>query len=185
MRSIVTLLFTVLMVVVASTQAARAGQYATWNDIAAEMCGILDDSGSVYDAGDIEKAKTRVNDAYFGLYEKMGFERHVMSYISGKRVSVVEYKFSHIKKRMTQNAPKEEIRAELALLNAMLREDADLLDGKTRDAPAENEEFIVPTEEEIRAFDAAVSPEGLTPEEFEERKKEYILEMRRIKEEGK
>lgn len=114
---------------------AQAGQkFASWNEIASEMRKCLDDAGKIYEAGDIEGAKKRVNDAYFGFYEKHGFERAVLSYISGKRASTVEYKFSQIKKMMTQKKPVGEVREELALLNKWLREDANQLDGKDESA---------------------------------------------------
>lgn len=115
--------------------AAPAGQtYSSWGEIAAGMRVCLDDAGKIYEAGDTEAAKNRVNDAYFGFYEKMGFERSVLSYISGKRASTVEYKFSYIKKLMTQGAPTSEVSGELALLNRWLREDANQLDGKEESA---------------------------------------------------
>ena len=114
---------------------ATAGQkYSSWGEIAAEMRTCLDDAGRRYEDGDVEGGKARVNDAYFGFYEKLGFERAVLSYISGKRASTVEYKFSLIKKLMTQKAPQGEVRDELALLARMLREDANQLDGKEESA---------------------------------------------------
>ncbi|MDR1376781.1 MAG: FTR1 family iron permease, partial [Synergistaceae bacterium] len=77
-----------------------------------------------------EGAKDWVNDAYFGYYEKEGVERAVLSYISGKRASTVEYQFSIVKKLMTDGAGNREVRASLDSLSKMLREDADKLDGK-------------------------------------------------------
>lgn len=165
---------------VGSAQAAES--YGSWGEIADDMVNFLNEAGDKYADGDVDGAKKSVNDAYFGLYEKMGFERTVMSYISGKRVSLVEYKFSYVKRQMTNGVALEEVRSELANLCKLLKEDADQLDGVTVDAPEENEDFIVPTEEELREFDAAVSPEGLTPEEFEELKIQYIQEKRKLKE---
>ncbi|MCC8108589.1 MAG: hypothetical protein LIQ30_05990 [Planctomycetes bacterium] len=173
----------VALFIVVSTGAAIAGEsYSSWGDISTEMEIRLDQAASKYADGDVQGAKDSVNDAYFGFYEKMGFERTVMEYISGKRVSLVEYIFSDIKKQMTRNEPKDAVLRELARLKVLLREDADQLDGKTDGAPAEVEDFIMPTAEELAAFDAAVSTEGLTPEEFEQRKIEYIREQRRLKE---
>ena len=176
-----------LMFAVVAVQDARAGhakKYANWKEIAVEMCEILDDSGKIYETGAIEKAKARVNDAYFGLYEKMGFERNVMSYISGKRVAAVEYKFSYVRKRMTSKAANEEIREELALLKKMLTEDAHMLDGTASadEAPEENEGFVMPDDELLKKFEEEISPEGLSPEEFEERKIEFLKKQGYIKE---
>jgi high-affinity iron transporter len=83
-----------------------------------------------YAGGDAEAGKNFVNDAYFGYYEKEGVERAVLSYVSGKRASTVEYQFSAAKKLMTDGAPTAEVRASLETLKKMLREDADKLDGK-------------------------------------------------------
>ena len=124
-----------LLFVVCHFQSVFAGQkYSSWGEIAGEMRKCLDDAGKRYEAGDADGAKNSVNDAYFGFYEKMGFERTVLSYISGKRASTVEYKFSYVKKLMSQGAPVGEVRDELALLNRMLREDANQLDGKEESA---------------------------------------------------
>ena len=111
--------------------AAPAGQaLATWGDIAAEMEKCLQDAHGKYANGDVEGAKKRVNDAYFGYYEKMGFERTVLSYISGRRASEVEYKFAAIKRAMTEGKSLVVVKNELDGLAKMLRDDADRLDGK-------------------------------------------------------
>lgn len=182
-RSAKTLLFAFLLSsLVAGAANAAEKSYSSWGEIAEDMVKFLDEAGKKYSAGDSDGAKKSVNDAYFGLYEKMGFERTVMSYISGKRVSLVEYKFSFVKKEMTKGAPVDEVHKELAELCRLLREDADQLDGKSEDAPKENEEFIIPTDEELREFEEAVSPEGLTPEEFEKQKIEFLQKRRAQKE---
>ncbi len=134
MRSIASLAFAAVLALLLASSNSYAGQYSSWGEIAAEMRRCLDDAGKKYEDGDAEGAKVRVNDAYFGFYEKMGFERSVLSYISGKRASTVEYKFSYIKKLMTQGNPVSEVNTELALLNKMLREDANQLDGKEESA---------------------------------------------------
>ncbi|MDR3220571.1 MAG: FTR1 family iron permease [Candidatus Accumulibacter sp.] len=109
---------------------AAAKKYADWNEIAGEMAVLLDESYEAYFRKDVEQAKNLVNDAYFGFYEKEGFERTVMTYISGKRGAHVEYQFPLIKKLMTEGAPNKEVRAALDYLAKMLREDANQLDGK-------------------------------------------------------
>ena len=109
---------------------AAARKYADWNEIAGEMAVLLNDSYEAYFRKDVEQAKNLVNDAYFGFYEKEGFERTVMTYISGKRGAHVEYQFPLIKKMMTDGAPNKEVRTALDYLIKMLREDANQLDGK-------------------------------------------------------
>jgi high-affinity iron transporter len=90
----------------------------------------LNKAYDAYFKKDIEDAKNWVNDAYFSYYEKEGVERAVLSYISGKRASTVEYQFAVIKKMMTERAANRDVRDSLDLLSRMLHEDANQLDGK-------------------------------------------------------
>jgi high-affinity iron transporter len=120
-----------LLAAVLFAAAAPAGQaLATWGDIAAEMEKCLQDAHGKYASGDVEGGKKRVNDAYFQYYEKLGFERTVLSYISGRRASEVEYKFAAVKRAMTEGKSLVVVRNELDALAKMLRDDADRLDGK-------------------------------------------------------
>ena len=79
---------------------AAEKKYESWNAIIDEMDIILNDAYNIYFMKDIEGAKARVNNAYFGFYEKHGVERAVMSYISGKRGTDTEYQFAKIKRLM-------------------------------------------------------------------------------------
>ena len=126
-----TVFFAMLLWVVIpfSAEAAQKKKYANWNEIATEMVTLLNKSYDAYFVKDVEKAKELVNDAYFGFYEKEGFERTVMAYISGKRGAHVEYQFPIIKRMMTEGAPNKEVRSALDYLNKMLQEDANVLDG--------------------------------------------------------
>ncbi|MDR1916693.1 MAG: FTR1 family iron permease [Synergistaceae bacterium] len=108
---------------------AGAANYSSWNEIVDQMHIALDNAGDAYEKGDADAGKNFVNDAYFGYYEKEGVERTVMSFISGKRATTVEYQFSVIKGKMTQGAPVGEVRDALDNLKTMLREDANILDG--------------------------------------------------------
>jgi high-affinity iron transporter len=110
--------------------------FETWGDMAAEMKTILDEAYDIYVTGDTATAKSKVNYAYYGYYEKFGFEKAVMAYVSGARASKVEYQFSTIKKVMTNGANAEEVRAALDTLAQFLREDANHLDGKNESAVA-------------------------------------------------
>ena len=109
---------------------AAEKKYESWNAIIDEMDIILNDAYNIYFMKDIEGAKARVNNAYFGFYEKHGVERAVMSYISGKRGTDTEYQFAKIKRLMTQNSPNKTVHAEIDVILKMLHEDANELDGK-------------------------------------------------------
>ncbi|MDR1040498.1 MAG: FTR1 family iron permease [Deltaproteobacteria bacterium] len=116
----------------AATALAQS-EYSNWTQIARAMTVSLDKAYDVYSAGGSaswEEARDWVNDAYFGYYEKLGFERMVKSSVSGKRASTVEYKFATIKSKLKDGADPSEIRQEIDLLIAMLDEDATALDVK-------------------------------------------------------
>ncbi|MDR1622291.1 MAG: FTR1 family iron permease [Synergistaceae bacterium] len=111
-------------------EAATASKWSSWGEIVEQMDVSLNNAYDAYFKKDVEGAKNWVNDAYFGYYEKEGVERAVLSYISGKRASTVEYQFSIVKKLMTEGAGNREVRTSLDALSKMLHEDADKLDGK-------------------------------------------------------
>ena len=124
------LLLVASIVTFVPTSYATDKKYESWNAIVDEMDIILNDAYDIYFMKDINKAKDRVNNAYFGFYEKHGVERAVMSYISGKRGTDTEYQFAKIKRLMSSNAPNKVVRAEIDVILKMLHEDANELDGK-------------------------------------------------------
>lgn len=130
----------VLLILVAGAAAlagaagAAQAETRTWNDVVDDMVVVIKDAGTAYRGGDTDAAKDLVNDAYFGYYEKLGFEKTVMAYISGDRAATVEYQFSQVKKDIAAGEPAEQVDADLAQLAGMLREDANRLDG-TAEAP--------------------------------------------------
>ena len=111
--------------------AMATSKFANWREVTDEMTSILDSSYEVYfNTKDAEAAKELVNKAYFEYYEKLGVERAVMAYVSGKRASIVEYQFAEVKRLMTDGAPNKDVRTSLDNLNKMLREDGNSLDGR-------------------------------------------------------
>jgi high-affinity iron transporter len=127
------ILLLVLMAVFSPTVLAEEA-YANWGEIVDAMEATLDDAHARYLAGDSEGAKEQVNVAYYGFYEKLGFEKTVMAYISGNRAAKVEYQFSAAKKAIVKGAPAEELKVTLDTLVSLLRDDAAQLDGKTESA---------------------------------------------------
>lgn len=127
--AVILLIITSVIVFAPSSYAAEK-KYQSWNAIIDEMDSILNDSYDIYFMKDSDRAKERVNNAYFGFYEKHGVERAVMSYISGKRGTDTEYQFAKIKRLMTDGAPNKTVRAEIDVLLKMLHDDANELDGK-------------------------------------------------------
>jgi high-affinity iron transporter len=113
-----------------------AASRRNWTKTAEEMAAVLDRADAACRAGDTAAAKETVDYAYYDFYEKLGFEKNVMSYISGARASQVEYQFSAIKKTMTSGAGAGEVRGTLHTLSRYLLEDAGQLDGKSENAVA-------------------------------------------------
>ncbi|MDR1617408.1 MAG: FTR1 family iron permease [Syntrophomonadaceae bacterium] len=116
--------------------ASAAGEYESWNEIVDDMEYVLDEAYALYLSGDAYSAKKQVDVAYFSFYEKLGFERNVMAYVSGGRAAKVEYQFSFVKKAMGAGEAENEIRGALDALVQYLREDANQLDGKKENAAA-------------------------------------------------
>jgi high-affinity iron transporter len=105
-----------------------------WTKTANEMGGLLEKAWERYLAGDEKGAKDEVDAAYFQYYEKLGFEKIVMTRISGERASTVEYQFSTAKKAISRGGPDAAVKESLDTLAAYLKEDAALLDSKTDSA---------------------------------------------------
>jgi high-affinity iron transporter len=108
-----------------------AASVRSWTRTAAEMAAVLDTALERYCAGDADGARERVDNAYFQFYEKLGFEKTVMTRISGSRASTVEYQFSAVKKAISRGVPDAEVKSSLETLAAYLREDAEQLDEKS------------------------------------------------------
>ena len=111
-----------------------AASTRSWAAIAREMAAVFDKAYEHYRAGDPKAAKGAVDEAYFQFYEKLGFEKTVMTQISGARASTVEYQFSAVKKEITRGEPVPAVRKSLDTLSVYIAEDAAALDKRT-DSP--------------------------------------------------
>jgi high-affinity iron transporter len=109
--------------------AAEGKQYDSWYAIVADMDATLKEAREAYQAKEPQKAKELINKAYFGFYEKYGVERATLSYISGKRASVVEYQFSVIKNAINVGDDAE-VGRQFDRLSEWLYEDAKQLDSR-------------------------------------------------------
>ncbi|MCL3776699.1 MULTISPECIES: FTR1 family protein [unclassified Actinomyces] len=99
----------------------------TWVEVATEMNELIDQGLAQTLAGDGSAGAELVNEAYYGYYEKLGFEKKVMT-VSGDRVSLVESTFKNTRKAMI--AGDTEAATEHAqTLKTYLLEDAQMLDG--------------------------------------------------------
>jgi len=127
---VVAVVFLLIFAVPSTALAAEdeGSQFANWTLMADEMGDILDNSYVLYQSGDVEGAKKEVDRAYYGYYEKLGFESTVQAFISGERAAEVEYNFSAIKRAMTEGDDAL-VLSTLEALDVHLHEDAATLDG--------------------------------------------------------
>jgi high-affinity iron transporter len=123
-----------LLAVMLSAFAPSVFAYSNWNEIVDEMEGISNEAYDTYANGQAPEAKALVDVVYYSYYEKLGFERAVMSHISGNRAAKVELQFGVIKKAINAGQPKEEVKALIDELVKLIREDANQLDGKKESA---------------------------------------------------
>ena len=104
----------------------------TYNDITDQISNLLKEgmrryTGGAEKDGDDGYYKPFSN-AYGFWYETSGFEKTVMGYISGSRVTDVELQFSNMRKSVSNGESAENIQKEVDNLVSMLREDANKLD---------------------------------------------------------
>ena len=107
-------------------------KYKDWEDVSKDMEVVLRDALKIYEAGGPDAGKKgydKINEAYFKYYEKLGFEKIVMTTISGKRGSTVENQFYLARKSMRQNEDIDVVKDEVEVLIRYLHEDAKTLDG--------------------------------------------------------
>lgn len=105
----------------------------TWNKIVDQMDLALDAGKEAFAEGDMDLAYQSINDAYYGWYETTGFERTAMGYIGNGRKSEVELAFAAPKAVAKKGGSQADYDAEVEELRAMLRGDAEILDGTSGD----------------------------------------------------
>ncbi|EOH8750352.1 FTR1 family protein [Enterococcus faecalis] len=125
-----TLLLLLLLAFMPSGQ-VFAKSYENWMQIATDMNVHLDEAVKSYSDGDLDQAKEDINTAYFKFYEKLGFEKTVKTYISGRRVKNIEALFHSSKRLSTESGNETELKETLKELKSDLLEDAKKLDSSS------------------------------------------------------
>ena len=104
----------------------------TYNDITDQISNLLKEGMRRYTGGAEKDGEDGYykpfSNAYGFWYETSGFEKTVMGYISGSRVTDVELQFSNMRKSVSNGESAENIQKEVDNLVSMLREDANKLD---------------------------------------------------------
>ena len=122
MRKIFLLLVTGFLIFSAQVEAAPK-----WNELAAQIESTVREAVEIYKTGDGRAAKERVNDAYYGIYEKEGLESTLRVSVSSKAVGLTEYQFYKVKKAMLAGDPLEKVESETETLIQMVHENVDAL----------------------------------------------------------
>jgi len=128
-RKSVLVFLAVFMLLIGQSMASAASQ---WSGVVDRIEKTMNQSLAVYKSGDTAAAKKLVNDAYYGIYEKDGFEKTVNTTVSSKRANLTEYKFSVVKKLMTNQAPDTQVKKEIDEMIAMMREDVVKMGGGSK-----------------------------------------------------
>ncbi len=122
MRKFFLLLFAGLLIFSAQAEAAPK-----WNELAAQIEATVREAVEIYKTGDGRAAKEKVNDAYYGIYEKEGLESTLRVSVSSKAVGLTEYQFYKVKKAMLAGDPLEKVEQEAETLIQMVYENVDAL----------------------------------------------------------
>lgn len=94
-----------------------------WNDAADAIEAIAFHAVDLYEKGEANAAYEYAKATYWGYYETTGFERNVLTYISGSRVSEAELQFTTFRKAVKKDFGSETVRAEAQKLSDILHED--------------------------------------------------------------
>jgi high-affinity iron transporter len=128
-RKLLAVLLGAIGLVALTATAASAATEETWDDVATQMNVHLEEAWEAYLDGDVGAAKAAVDVAYYGYYEKLGFEAAVMGHVSGQSATDAEYEFGLIKKTMGNADGQDEVREHIDTLEELLIYQAGELDG--------------------------------------------------------
>jgi high-affinity iron transporter len=128
-RKSVLIFLAVVMLIMGQSMAMAA---SPWSGVVDRIEKTMNQSLAIYKSGDVAAAKKLVNDAYYGIYEKDGMEMTVKSTVSSKRANLAEYKFSVVKKLMTNQAPDTQVKKEIDEMIGMMREDVAKMNGGSK-----------------------------------------------------
>ena len=126
MRKVLLLIFAVNLLFVINMQPSEAAP--KWQQLAAQIEQTIHEAIDIYKTGDGRTAKEKVNDAYYGIYEKEGMEGVLRVSVSSKAVGLTEYQFYKVKKAMLEGAPIEEVQSEANILIEMVYDNVNAME---------------------------------------------------------
>ena len=121
MKKIFLSIFAVALLLIFSTSEAAP----KWQTLADQIAKTVNEAVEIYKTGDGQAAKDKINDAYYGIYEKEGMEGALRVTVSSKAVGITEYQFYKVKKAMLEGAPLETVQAEAETLIDMVNENVE------------------------------------------------------------
>jgi len=124
----------------------------SWNAVVAQIEGTLKEALKTQQAGNIEKVKELVTEAYFGTFEASGMEDAIKDHVSAQAVSDLESRFNKIRQSLITGAPPSSTEKLIEELTAELK----------KTIPALEKAKVVP---KIKSGASAPSPSGEKPGE--------------------
>ena len=121
MKKIFLSIFAVALLLIFSTSEAAP----KWQTLADQIAKTVNEAVEIYKTGDGQAAKDKINDAYYGIYEKEGMEGALRVTVSSKAVGITEYQFYKVKKAMLEGAPLETVQSEAETLIEMVNENVE------------------------------------------------------------
>ena len=121
MKKIFLSIFAVALLLISSTIYAAP----KWQTLADQIAKTVNEAVEIYKTGDGQAAKDKINDAYYGIYEKEGMEGALRVTVSSKAVGITEYQFYKVKKAMLEGAPLETVQSEAETLIEMVNENVE------------------------------------------------------------
>ena len=123
MRNLLTLVLTLVLLFGQSSEAAPK-----WQQLAAQIEQTIHEALDIYKTGDGRAAKDKINDAYYGIYEKEGMEGALRVSVSAKAVGITEYQFYKVKKAMLAGDPIEQVQSETDVLIEMVYDNVEAME---------------------------------------------------------
>ena len=126
MRKVLLLIFAMSLLFATNIQSSEAAP--KWQQLAAQIEQTIHEAIDIYKTGNGSAAKDKINDAYYGIYEKEGMEGALRVSVSAKAVGITEYQFYKVKKAMLAGDPIEQVQNEADILIEMVYDNVEAME---------------------------------------------------------
>ena len=121
-------IFLMILTAILMMQSMSVEAAPKWHELAGQIEKTVNEALDIYRTGDGRAAKEKINDAYYGIYEKEGMEGALRVTVSSKAVGITEYQFYKVKKAMLAGDPIEKVEQEAATLIEMVHENVSAME---------------------------------------------------------